>query len=1288
VFYQAKVLEDKPISYFEGASSGYLSLVSESQKLATVGNGWSFSGCTTAEASFNPPTIDLSEQVPAPGSVTKITNSSTAGTRITLTSPALGKMKDFKAGVGVTAGFYWRATPMSVAIEITMQYNNGSWVDIGTTYVPVPKVINASWIYFSHTFRLDTFASALKNEDYRFVIASTDKSPGLPIEYIYYMNGFSVGQKSEAIASVDPGASGPYTVASLSGGPATLSVDKYNGLLTAVNSGIPLHRSLSSATLLEPYLPERPSMTLAKSGFMQAPNKKDIVTLEFWLKVGAVPNSPVRIAGPVGEKTGLYLNGTTLTLSISNTEVGYDLGTIDYPMLIDWVVCPLYSTVLVNGDAVINVFQAVNTSQYSVNGEIGFYTNQEVHPVYVSSIATYQYSVPSTVAKIRFVRGQGTEQYGITASRYDGVSHSADFSTSEFATNLSYPDNARWNRGYYRNLTATDMLTLPNYEMPEMERQSISQDWSALNNAMFGKPLPAAGYSSDVFPLDISTDDTTGTSFTNQASNGNVFTTQTLASQRVSKIDLPLNWIAGTKITISGEAKFSGTAPQLTVKFNGPDITYTSSFAATQPKSMAAMTYTIPAGTTSVTWGLKTTGGTTSAQFNEVYAKLTYPQQPFYIKPTGYTTEPYLYWHALNFLESERTAAVLTRMAVGTSPASATDLLTIRKRNAETKLRAYLNGTSLVYEYVDYKGATVLATKTVNANTHFNVGFDFDALVAKYPNMATLLGSPANLEVLVGGGTTNSFAGGVYHVSFYNEWHHKTSANTYTNGLADTMAASTPSPVVPATYTLAAVTSYGNFSLDVLAAGYWQETLPVSLFTKEVADSVGVSKQALDFIQATVGKTRANPLQSGTAAITYFQLINRYWARSYADLASDYSTYTDLNNVMLPVYDPSSLDLQTWVSLHKMSDAPVDYTQKTAMSFDGSSTTYLEDNGYRHFVQDGYSIVIPYSYDQKEYALTFYHLLSSRGQRSSPVKLKSFELASWASDQSEWKAIGTQEGNNAYPYAHNGSYFVTDFPSVFEITKRGFNYLYKSNRSGFKPKSVPITGYDCGVAFGWKRNGNKVEPRTVAGVSAWVLLDAQSLPQATKIMSVTAGANQICYVDAVPIENGTRYALQVKTATGAYTNAQWFVNGNMTGAPILRAGEWNVLQLAFVKPVDSEGEQVYVRTSGNTNFAFDHVTIHGQLNAKISGVATYRTWNDLTTPTPPANQWQAWGAYTWFSLYDMGTTLIVDVMFDDMVSELTGTGVSGRFTSSFGTEFKEIFVLRDIEWVSVPVITK
>jgi hypothetical protein len=611
--------------------------------------------------------------------------------------------------------------------------------------------------------------------------------------------------------------------------------------------------------------------------------------------------------------------------------------------------------------------------------------------------------------------------------------------------------------------------------------------------------------------------------------------------------------------------------------------------------------------------------------------------------------------------------------------------MTIKRRGSNNYLRAYLNGTSLVYEYNGQNGTTVLETKTVNANADFSVGFDFNALATKYSYLFNFLKNQSDLEVLVGGGTTDSFAGLVYHVSFYSSWHNKVSSNTFTDGIVDLMTAGS-NIATNATYSLIAVTEYGNFTLDVASSGYWQETIPLAMLTKEVEDAVGNKSQRVDFVQVNLGKTKPRLPLDEMVTMTYEQLRLKYWAQTYQQLSDYYDSYNDLSLLSAPSYDYSSLDIESWVTLHKITVPPTDYLQKSAMIYDGHSNVFLDDNNYRHLLQDGNSLVIPYNYDHTEYALTFYHIVKSRGQRSSPAKLKSFELASWASDATKVNPVGTQEGNNAYPYSHNGSFFVLDFPNLFEVTKRGYNYLYKSNRSGFKPKSLPMLGYDNGLAVRWKREGS-IEQQQVAAVSFWTLLDTDTLNDSIRISTVTSGADEVVYIEAVPIEDGSRFALQAKYQGDPYINVQWFINGHMTVAPVFRAGEWNAVTMAFINPFDSHAQDVYVRMSGNTNFSFDHITIHGRLDAKVSGLVDYRRWGDLLVPTAPDDQWQAWGAYTWFSIYSIGAQLTVDILNEDMFNELTGYYDNEPFVSTVSANFNEIYTLRDIEWAPVTVIT-
>jgi hypothetical protein len=1302
VYYKNKILQDLPSAYFEGALCGYRSLITEEQRGSLVG-----SNCTVTNS------FSLDEDAPVQRSiVSKFYRSIPASNGVlSVTTPDLGLVKENRAGLNMHVGAHIRIHSNKVStVTVKYQWNTGTWQTKSVT-IPVPPIPAPRWLYFANSFDISDVVPGPYQQ--RAVFELNYTTGGGAEHYEYYINALTVGQDAESMASVCLGLPSGYEITSLNGGPSTLEVKNGGGHLTAIKSGLPIHFGTDYATMLCPWIPEQPCLELKRSNFMGVNNANGAVTLEFWTKIGKAGTKPIRLVGPMGSMDGLYVKNTTLVLSIAGVEFGHDIGTIDYPMLVHWVVETSKSYVMVNGEVVIEVDRSPDTSYFSDDLSIGFYTDTSIHPVHISSVATYPYGVPSMIAKARFVAGQGTDPYALIADRFDGKTFSADFSTSKFATNLTYPDNMSYSSGASVNLETSDELSLSMYELPDIVRPG-SQSWSQSN--AFSRPS-ASKTSGNTTPLDHSANNTSGTGFSTNASMGSVYTS-VANSSCTNTISIPANLPRGTIFIVSAESKYSGTTPQITTTING--VTRVTDFSGSNP-SVCKIGSVVPEGTTSITWGVKAPAGTNFAQFSNVYCQFVYPEQPFRVKPTGFTSEPYLYWDSLNFL---RGAAIQSIESVIESSGGNATILTVRKMDTQTALTVSISGTTLVYDYSDYTGSTILTTKTIELNRQFTIGIHIAQLLTKYPQMSQLFSQPASTEILFGGGEGVSFSGKVYGVTFNDGWQTQHSPTTFVDGIADLMMDSYTKPMPVGTYTLKSVTEFGNFTLDVASSGHWQETIPASLFTKRVSNVVGENVDMFDFIQATIGKTRPTLPTSSYEQITYLQLQQRYWAKTYADLLADYASYATLSedkelnehdmqidyrqlsllyhgqdytnllndhvdyqalsDIRIPVYDPSHTDVQTWAALHLLTDSPTDYTLREPLPVDGMTTVYLDNDNKRQLIQDGYAIVVPYQ-DQSQYALTFYHVLTSQGVRSTPVKLKSFELTSWASDATKWTAIGTQEGNEVYPYHHNGSYYLMDYPNVFETTKRGFNYLYKSNRSGYKPKAQILPGYDSGFAMRWHRKSNAIATRQIAGVSMMLYSEYPVLSE-FKVATLEVGANVVFHIYAKPL--GSRYTLEARDASGQpHTNIQWYMSGKLAVNPMIHVGEWSLVQISLTTPYDTQNEVAYLRLGGR--LSYDNITIHGRLNASVRGTAVYRRWEELGI-----DDWDYWrtpgGDYdaTWRQLYDLGSVVEVDIERAEMADLLTGIAPQAEFAASVGTKMHDVFVVRDIEWAPMGVITK
>ncbi len=135
------------------------------------------------------------------------------------------------------------------------------------------------------------------------------------------------------------------------------------------------------------------------------------------------------------------------------------------------------ATVLLNGEEIISLIIDTDTlelpAKYDIDDKdqdwLGFYAYTDVNPIEVDCIAIYSYQVPVTVAKRRWVYGQGVLSPEGINSAYGGTSAFIDYPFADYTANYNYPDFAQWDQGTFDNLTTTTTtLTTPQYSLPEI----------------------------------------------------------------------------------------------------------------------------------------------------------------------------------------------------------------------------------------------------------------------------------------------------------------------------------------------------------------------------------------------------------------------------------------------------------------------------------------------------------------------------------------------------------------------------------------------------------------------------------------------------------------------------------------------------------------------------------------------------------------------------------------------------------------------------------------------------
>ena len=482
--YAEKIYSEHPLVLWAlDDQADYISLISESERDIT--NDWTKTGCTaTSNTVGNEPFPD-SETTRLLGSVPAVDTND-----IICVSPNLINFSDLNAELGTFAvgAYFYSESAYLESVSIGYEYTDTTTSLVVQEFKVFETTVFENWAFVSGTFEIPN-----ENTDFRAVIKITtngsDASPAAA-DYRFYINGITVGQWAEEFNVTSLGVtpeSFPTDIA-LSTTSQVIPAAAYgisteegyylvnDNALVAKNSSVPLVFGASGVTKLLPNVGGDPSLIIPGQGFLNEAGRYKEYTIEFWARINSDTSTPKRIFGPIVGTNGLYVEGGFLTLVIGNTFSSHFVGEWYRPMLINIRLIRNSATVLVNGEQVISMTidtEALDLPLPEVAGEsqdwLGFYSYVDVNPIEIDCVAIYPYQVPITVAKRRWVYGQGVlSPEGINAA-YGGTSAFIDYPFADYTANYNYPDFAQWQQGSFDNLVTTDTaITTPAYQLPEI----------------------------------------------------------------------------------------------------------------------------------------------------------------------------------------------------------------------------------------------------------------------------------------------------------------------------------------------------------------------------------------------------------------------------------------------------------------------------------------------------------------------------------------------------------------------------------------------------------------------------------------------------------------------------------------------------------------------------------------------------------------------------------------------------------------------------------------------------
>ena len=497
--YAEKIFAEHPtIMWALDEQVDYISLIDETDRNVSL---WTITGATASTSSVaNEPfpdsvTVQLDGDVPV-----GITG------EFECISPNIINFNDLdqeQKTFCIGSYFYSQSAYLS-AVSIGYQYTDTTTSQIVEKLQKFNTNIFEAWGFVSGTFEIPN-----EDTELRLVIKFEYIQGGSTSDYIFYTNGISLGQWSEDFNTTSLGITPialpsniPLTVTNcipadpygLSGETAYyLSTDNR---LKARNTSLPMVYGASNITRLRSNGGE-PSFIIPGKGFLNKSGQYKEYTVEFWTRINSNTFDPKRIFGPIASTDGLYIEGGFLTLVIGKTFASHFVGEWYRPMLIHVRLIRNAASVLINGEEVINIDISTNLLElpdienaFGDNQDwLGFYAYEEVGPIELDCIAIYPYSVPISVAKRRWVYGQGVLSPEQINAAYGGTQAFVDYPFADYTANYNYPDFARWDQATFDNLATTiTSITTPDYTLPQINTGSKTLQELYDDNALIQEP--------------------------------------------------------------------------------------------------------------------------------------------------------------------------------------------------------------------------------------------------------------------------------------------------------------------------------------------------------------------------------------------------------------------------------------------------------------------------------------------------------------------------------------------------------------------------------------------------------------------------------------------------------------------------------------------------------------------------------------------------------------------------------------------------------------------------------
>lgn len=1054
------------------------------------------------------------------------------------------------------------------------------------------------------------------------------------------MNGLSVGQWSENVNSVDLGLKPQEVNEELQAllGASTLAVpmqaygvsenDGYflveDNRLLAINKGIPMVFGSDNVTRLFPSQ-SLPSVVMPSMGVLNKSGQYNSYTVEMWLRIENNYPSARRIWGPLNSDYGLYVKNGYLSLVIGNEIGSYFVADWYRPMLVHIIIRENGAALMINGEQVVSIsYDAASLTLPEINEDwMGFYCHQDMPIFEIDCVSVLPYIVSESVAKRRFVWGQGVENPETINSAYQGTVAYIDYPFSEYTSNFAYPDRGNWDAAYFENLVTTrQSISVPQYNLPQIIRSDKTlQEFYDDNKILNEEKYPSA--SATVISASAGL-------------NEILYITE-------GAHDFELN----DRITVTGAsiASFNITA-------NIIEVSASNSFILEASASG-------------------------SPTFINGLAKRNHAKFMSFRPNETWTKPGYYLFENMNVL-TDVVRGIWGIFEIESATASAEPLMQFVNGNNVIKIE--VDGLNVTYKL--YQNGTLYPTSfsfDIVPDQHFVVGFHLPMLFERWGSViGEFFGNPSAIQIYVGGDGTKTFSGAIYRVGFSNQSNlDKIADQFYSTG--DSKGIAIPESIQLlenhlGSYTLMAIEEFNRFYLDIGVSSYWEEYYPLSMFGSYTQDQDGNLFYNLDFLQYNIGYPTTTTIVEDkiTGSWTYDQLKSAYSnpiVKTYETLdnflISGYDNYTELANKIetLVDYDFSQSSVRSYVTFQRISDGAnrslSNYSNYQSISESRvlDVPTYADQFNTKFEIKDQSIIYPPTSRDIKDIGIVLHLDINVKGVRTNPLNIRKMSFASKTVLKNDFDRIGTRFGPKLFPYSKNGIYFNYTQKNPYSIYRDSSPYLYLTKYSGIE--SLGQRSFDTERGISLPIDGRQAVKQEVSAIQLWMKYTEDAFPQiSTTIFSLDALSIDIGF-QITSDQSGKRGRITATNiGTGAdYTALTFYQDGVQVLTPFIEKDKWTVIGISFDKPINFSNYNGAINLFQSA--VFNNISYYKSTALQQAQSIIYRRWDNVDgTPEVPLN-WFYWESINpgglWDNVLKLSESGIYGVSPETLFKSYTGT---------------------------------